>query len=121
MPTWGQQSVFSPPSGFGCGMLLWLIQRGVIAGETTGDIRAFFFVPWAATFRIIWLASPYRTNEAGPGDSGCRRHVCTAQHWPPLSMLTCDGFIQHGHPTQGWMPRRASFCLWRVAYPTIVP
>jgi len=39
------------------GMLLWLTQEGVITGETTGDVRGFFFVPWAVTFGTVWLAS----------------------------------------------------------------
>ena len=39
------------------GMLLWLIQRGVVTGETTGDIRGLLFVAWAVTFSIVWLAS----------------------------------------------------------------
>ena len=39
------------------GMLLWMIQRGVIGGETTGDIRGFFFVPWVVTFGVVWLGS----------------------------------------------------------------
>lgn len=39
------------------GMLLWLTQRGVVTGETGGDIRGFFFVPWAIAFGTIWVAS----------------------------------------------------------------
>ncbi|HXG35867.1 MAG TPA: acetate uptake transporter [Dehalococcoidia bacterium] len=42
------------------GMLLWLIDQGVVPRETSGDLRGFFFIPWAVTFGIVWLASMYQ-------------------------------------------------------------
>jgi succinate-acetate transporter protein len=40
------------------GMLLWLIQQGVVVqGADAGDLRGLFFAAWAVTFGILWLAS----------------------------------------------------------------
>ncbi len=47
------------------GMLLWFINRGIIGGETTGDVRGFFFIPWAVAFGTIWLGSMLREYTLG--------------------------------------------------------
>jgi len=39
------------------GMMRWLIQREVITGDVSGDLMGFFFIPWAVTFGLVWLAS----------------------------------------------------------------
>ena len=40
------------------GMLLWLIQEGVISDPAVnGDLRGFYFIGWTVTFGILWLAS----------------------------------------------------------------
>ena len=41
------------------GMLLWLIQEGVVGGSAAanGDLRGFYFIGWTVTFGILWLAS----------------------------------------------------------------
>ncbi len=40
------------------GMLLWLTEKGVVAGTTaSGDIRGMLFAAWAVAFGIVWLGS----------------------------------------------------------------